>query len=1037
MGFLDPRQILKQTIFFRQEHKIFNNNGLWQLIGPISLPKQRTNQPNGLGRVNAIVFDPNNFNTFYLCTASGGFWRTRDYGQTWEYLSVSLPTLGTSDAIVDPYNSNIIYLATGDRDGYDAKGLGIWKTTDGGITWQSVLDTTMTVNMLIMDPTNNQKIIAGATFGIFLTENAGQTWNQTLSNIRIKDLEFHPTNPNIVYATGEGLLFISHDGGYTWTDITNKLNLPVNSTRNVLGVSPASPDWLYVVATNDNDDYSSPFLGVYLSTDAGETFTLQTDRPNLLGYKSDGSDNGSQAWYDLCIAVSPENANIVYVGGVNIWKSINAGESFVINAHWVGSGAPAVHADHHDLRFAPDNITLFSANDGGINYQVLGTNDWINLTNGLSIAQVYRIGSSSTKPFLIMHGYQDNGTALSYDIDNFYTVIGGDGMECLIDYSSDDYKFGELYFGDIRRSINDGNFSSITSDINETGYWVTPYVQNPKNPLQMLAGYINLWQTDNLRANTVSWEKLTDFTDESQIIALEYCLADPKIVYFSKRNNTLYRIDNLGQSNPVDLTSNLPYSNLYITSIETDEQNTEIVYIVAYDRVNRRGVVLKSNNKGQNWEDITNNLPVEFFNTIVQDTSSQLNQLYLGTFTGVYTINDSLNAWVDYSNQLPITDVRELEIFYGGDNPANRHIKAATYGRGTWYSPLFVENNLDAAISIKKSKTYCFRDPLEIYLANLGMDTVQKAKICIYLDNQPIDTIEWTGKLGTYESEILYLNGIFENTGNYNIKARLIEVNNQTIDENLKNNYSNTNISITLNKTEYKQTFIDSKLPQCWTIKGENWTLTNNNEYSFNSKTHTNGFLLYQKNDMGEDSAFVETCGFDLSNNKNVYLKFEQLLKLTQGIARIDYSVDGKNWSTIVELSGNRGNEQLTDIFLISLEELAGKPLVYFRFMIKSQNTALWAIDDFLLSENLEDNFITDAVLIYPNPATDKINISFRNNYSKAQLRLINIQGKVLIQKEINNPQFESININDLRPGIYLIEVILPDQKYSKQVLKK
>ncbi len=1030
--FLNPWNIYQQTLAYRQTHKIDYNSGNWSLIGPSHLPKQRTSQPNGLGRINAVVFDPTDKKTFYVCTASGGLWRTRDYGQSWEYLSVALPTLGTSDALVDPVDPDIIYLATGDRDAYDARGLGIWKTTDGGQNWQRVLDPDMTVNMLLMDPADHQKIIAGATFGIYVSTDGGQSWRRTLANVKVKDLEFHPTNPDIVYATGQGLLFKSTDGGQTWTDITSRLNLPVAATRNVIGVSPAEPDWLYVLATNDYGSASSPFLGVYLSRDAGETFTLQTASPNILGYESDGSDDGSQAWYDLAIAVDPSDANIVYTGGVNVWKSTDAGATFKINAHWVGNGAPAIHADQHDLRFSVDGKTLFACNDGGIYYTSDGGKSWSNITGGLSISQVYRIGASASNPLLFLNGYQDNGTALAEGIDDFTTVIGGDGMECLIDYSSDDFMFGELYYGDIRRSVKGLGFIGITGNIDEQGAWVTPYVQNPRKSDEMIAGFVNVWKTKDVHNSNVRWKKVTDFQDNSKIIALEYCIANPNIVYLSKRDGSLYRLDNF--SNVVDLTADLPYSNMYVYSIETDEDNDSIVYITAYDRSRQRGLVLKSRDRGQTWVDITGSLPQEYFNCIIQDTSSRLNQLYLGTYTGVYTINDSLNDWVDFSSGLPITDVRELEIYYGGDNPAQRHIKIATYGRGVWYSPLFVEDKVDLACVIPKNIDLCLDGDIPVYIVNLGLDTIHSASISVYVNGKFKDSLNWTGSLATYQIDTVYLSGILTQPGLYDIQVIIQGFNLAATEHNLVNNFSSRAVDIVLENPDYRQNFAGAQVPHCWQL-GEGWTVTDDDSMDFGAESAHNGYLLFRKQDQGNSLSYVTTCGFNFSGNKDVYLKLEQYLKADDGLASIEYSFDKVTWHKLATFTGTRGSDQVADIYVCKIVEVANQPVVFFRFGFEGSNSAFWAIDDILISGQPEQSLIVDPVLVYPNPARARVSISFRESYDNAQIRLINLQGRVLFEKSVQNPQYEQISLLDFGQGIYLVEIIVPGQTIVRPIV--
>ncbi len=1023
-----PSYLYQQYANFQQKQK--QSYGDWQIIGPITIPKKATSQPNGLGRINGIAFDPADSSRFYVCTASGGFWRTDDFGQTWIYLSGPLPTLGTSDAAIDPQNPNIIYLATGDRDAYDAKGLGVWKSYDYGQTWTRVLDTDVTVNMLLIDPANNKKIIAATTFGIFISEDAGETWTQTLSGNRTKDIEFHPLNSDIIYATGEGKLFKSTDGGYTWTDITSHITTGLSATRNVIGVSPAQPDWLYVLVTNDNSDLNK-FTGIYLSKDAGETFTLQTNSPNILGYNPDGSDNGSQAWYDLCIAVDPNDASVIYTGGVNIWKSVDTAKNMFITAHWTGSGAAPVHADHHDLMFHPSGKVLFSCNDGGVYYTVDNGKNWTEITSGLSISQVYRIGASANIPFLFLNGYQDNGTALATDIDDFNTVIGGDGMECIIDYSDNAYKYGELYFGDIRRSINGSDYVPITGVINEYGYWVTPYELNPQNPKEMTVGKKSIWQTNNVKSPSVSWYPISEFNDSYSTYALKYCKANTDIIYFSRTNGRFYRIES---SATYDLSLISDTINYFVTSIETSSKDENIVYVTVYDRISSRSLVLKSTDKGVTWENITLNLPNVFYNSLTLDTSSNKNGLYLGTFTGVYYKNDSMDQWVAFDKGLPVTDVRELQIYYA-KNPAQRHIKAATYGRGTWYSPLYTENNLDAAIAIPEIKTFCLSDRLPVIIANIGSKPLTGLTVQLYIDSKPAKTIDWTGILETNESDTLWFpQDLFREAGQYDITVA-VELPDTLTDENPKNNTANTSFEIKIQKPDFMTDFSGGNLPECWSYSG-NWKTTYKNLFNINTLSASNGYLYLDIDTNDTFDATVNTCAFDFSGQNGLILSLEQVLMLNPGsTAKISYSTDTEQWNDLYVFNSSRGNYDVADIFDLDISSLAGLNPVYLRFSITGSGTNRWILDDIAITAKDENTPEIVPVLVYPNPAAQSINISFRTETQQATIKIFSAEGRIIKYYTTTNPQFESIDVSNLNNGIYFIEIDLPESHILKRFI--
>ena len=186
----------------------------------------------------------------------------------------------------------------------------------------------------------------------------------------------------------------------------------------------------------------------------------------------------------MVIAADPTNANIIYTGGINLWKSVNCVTNMSCVSYLVGTSGSidGVHADQHALEFSPHSNDLYNGNDGGLYISSDSGVNWTDRSDGLAIAQLYKIGVSQQTVDHAINGYQDNGTALNTGTQ-FTTEIGGDGMECIIDPTNDNLVYGSLYYGDIRRSTNGGTtFSgSITNSINENSGWVTPYKLDPNN----------------------------------------------------------------------------------------------------------------------------------------------------------------------------------------------------------------------------------------------------------------------------------------------------------------------------------------------------------------------------------------------------------------------------------------------------------------------------------------------------------------------------------------------------------------------------
>ncbi|MCX6250079.1 MAG: BACON domain-containing carbohydrate-binding protein [Bacteroidetes bacterium] len=676
-----PGSVAKEFNRYRQTHSQRSLNGAWTQVGPINIPANATGQPNGMGRINAAAFHPTDANTFYVGSASGGFWKTMDAGITWANLTSNLPTLGVSAILIHPSTPNTIFIGTGDRDGGDAPGMGVYKSTDGGVTFL-VSNSGMgskTVGMMVMHPTDPNTILAATSGGIHKSIDGGATWLLKSSNANnYKDIKFKPGDPTTVYATENGKFYRSTNTGDSWTQITAGV---ITGTRLTIGVSINQPTYVYLLMTN------GVFVGLLRSTNSGVSFTTQSTTPNLIDYSCDGSGNSSQAWYDLCIAVDPNNANILYTGGINIWKSTNSGVNWTIASHWVGSSwgetcAPSVHADIHSLDWSPLNGKLYTGCDGGFYNTANGGTTWTDLSSGLAVAQVYKIGQSATKNSLCINGYQDNGTS-SNSNSAFTTVIGGDGMECIIDYSDTNYRYGEIYYGDIyRRSTGTNNWNYITNNISESGGWVTPYILHETNPNTMFVGAKNVWRSTNVKASnagSVTWTAISS-GETSSCTVLEQSPANVDILYVV-RSGSLKRSENANSTAPTWITCTLPGGGTP-TDLEAHPTDPNIVYATAGYKV------YKSINKGASWTDISGTLPSIYTNCIVYDKNNN-EPLYVGNETGIFYKDGTMSDWTPFNTGLPITDVRELEIYYDAAVPANNRLKAATYGRGLWQSDLY------------------------------------------------------------------------------------------------------------------------------------------------------------------------------------------------------------------------------------------------------------------------------------------------------------------------------------------------------------
>ncbi len=658
-------------------------SGDWENLGPFFIPDGKGYK--GLGRLNAIAFHPTDADIIYAGAPAGGLWITHDGGDTWNSYCDNLPSLGVSSIAVDYSNPDIIYMGTGDRDAGDAYGVGVLKSTDGGITWAEANTgiENLTIGRMIIHPVDPQLLYIATTGGIFKTTDGAQTWVQQAGG-NFKEVVFKTDDPMTLFASKGGSFYKTVDGGQNWYQVTNGL---VAGARGVIAVTPANTDVVYFLTTT-----SDSFKALYRSTDAGESFTEMSNSPNIMSWGCNGG-SGGQAWYDLDIAADPLDENTIFAGGVNCFMSSDGGATWQISSHWWGDcGVPAVHADLHVLEYNPVDGRLYAGNDGGIYWTGDGGTSWAEITDGMPISQVYKIGQSATVKDLVINGYQDNGTS-TYNGNGWEFTRGGDGFECIIDHENAAYSYASLYYGSVARYYNN-NYQIVVCEngaygIDESGAWITPFILDEYDADVMFIGYKNVWRCDNVKAgsNQISWKKISNNlagSNSDNMAVLEQSPVNTDILYAGRYDGRGFRTDDAFSSNPVwyDLTPLLPESAT-AGDIEADPYVEDRVYILLNSSVYR------SDDKGMTWTDITYNLPDVHKTSIARYRNSNKG-LYVSSDLGVFYMESGMDSWIWFSDGLPVdASVNEIEIWYHPDSISEDVIRAGTYGRGMWSSDMW------------------------------------------------------------------------------------------------------------------------------------------------------------------------------------------------------------------------------------------------------------------------------------------------------------------------------------------------------------
>lgn len=692
----------------------------WEAVGGNAYERIASGHNSGLGRVNAVMLDPDDDNIVYVGTPAGGLWRSTSKGgwntaapnsSFWEPLTDGLPVLGVSGIAIDPTSppgNRTIYILTGDGDGRDTRSIGVLKSFDNGSTW---FETDLSWNLgesaygykLIMHPTDPQILFVVTTDGIYRTTDGGVNWTQE-ANGSFRDIEFRPGTPDTMYATTTSTVFRSIDGGDNWIPVTTPgCTISMTGLRLEIGVTPANPDYVYILSggvPNDGmgDAIAGQFNGVYRSTNSGECFSLMSNTPNILGYPDDGSDARHQGGYDLAIAVSPTDENEIHTGGINNWKSTDGGVTWNNTTSWADNAAAPgdyTHADIHFLGFFGDE--LYCGSDGGVSVSTNNADDWEFISQGLRIMQFYRIGAFTDTDDYLMGGAQDNGlNELIDDGTGFGNVLhweGADGFEVSPD-PADDLVFGATQNGCLNRfSYPNGGFTDLTVFPGQSdscgGAWLTPHMYDQVNDA-VLAGYQDVWRSTDDGNN---WNNISNGNIGGGFAAhIDIADNNTDYIYVSK-STRIYRSTDDGASWD-DITTDLPVnpSSRFITYFTIDPNDEDRVWVTLSGFTNGTKVFFRDIANDVGWTNLTGSLPNLPANCIVYEAGSA-DGVYVGLDVGVYYRDNNLGDWVLFSNGLPNVIITELDI-----NTTNNRIYAGTFGRSAWYSEL-ISNCSDICLS--------------------------------------------------------------------------------------------------------------------------------------------------------------------------------------------------------------------------------------------------------------------------------------------------------------------------------------------------
>jgi photosystem II stability/assembly factor-like uncharacterized protein len=657
----------------------------WKELGPIApdMPSALATW-NGIGRVNCIEFSRKDPNVMFAGAAAGGIWKTTNGGTQWRSLPITtVPVIGISDIVVAPSNDEVMYAATGDVNGaiagqlsrYNTFSYGIIKTTDGGQTWNQTgfqnepADNTL-IGRLWVDPRDANVVVAATYSGMYRTTDGGATWKRTAQGI-FRELIGNPVSIPTLYAAtygfnGGAAIHRSTDAGQSWDEV---YSVPA-ANRIRLAVTKANQNVVVALASNAS---TQGFEGVFKSTDAGSSFAELPTSLNLLGWQSSGRDQGGQGFYDLALEVSPTNANHVFVGGVNIWRTTTNGSQWILSAHWTGdNGAPFVHADQHSFKYHPTLNRLYATHDGGIARSTDGGITWRDISNGLSIQQYYGLATSNVNTKITIAGAQDNGTALSTNGGtSFVHTLDGDGMLGAIDAVSPQVMYGSQYYGNFWRSSNGGGNWNFVSNAQSRGErdaaWVAPIAVDPKLQGTVYIGYTQVWKSTNSGG---AWTKISSIPTSTAARVIAVAPSNSNYIYVAY-NTALYFTSNGGSS-----WQQQTGISGFIMGVEVHPTQPDKFYVAIGGF--SQGQKIYQVDKGVVSNVTGTGLPNVPCNSVVYQRGAT-NRLFVGTDLGVFVCDEGSSFWQLYGKGMPPVIVTGMRLL-----PSANLLRISTYGRGIW-----------------------------------------------------------------------------------------------------------------------------------------------------------------------------------------------------------------------------------------------------------------------------------------------------------------------------------------------------------------
>lgn len=691
----------------------------WRSIGPANMG----------GRITDVEGVPGDANVVYVASASGGLWKTTNGGIKWTPIFEREGTISIGDIALAPSNPDVVWVGTGESNVRNSVsfGDGVYKSTDGGKTWQHMgLKDSERISAIAIHPQNPDIVYIGALGhafgpneerGVFMTTDGGRTWTKTLyidNQHGVSDLDIDPTNPNILYAgmwsferkpwthrsgSEKGGVYKSIDGGRTWKKLEN--GLPKLMGRIGIRVAPSNPNVVYAIVESKDGT-------LYRSDDRGETFRNVSKQESIV----------SRGFYYTTVRVNPMNENQVYAVASTLFTSVDGGKTF-------RSITSRSHIDFHALWIDPKNPKrMWHGQDGGIGVSYDGGESWEAVYN-IPLGQFYQVHADNRQPFYyVMGGLQDNGSwtgpsrtrePAGIMNDDWRMVSFGDGFYVINHPDNPELYLSESQGGDIvwtdfrtreQQSVNPwgrGSGGGPAAGQKFRWNWNAPIVLSPHEKATVYFGGNVLFKSPDFGK---TWEQISpDLTtndpekqkDAGGPVAIENSTAEYHTTIITIAESPVQKgqiwvgtddgnlqVTSDGGKNWSNLVKNVPglAANSPVSHVEPSRTSASTAY-VAFERHmfdDFRPYIFKTTDGGKSWTNISGNLPAKAYVQIIREDPKNTNLLYAGTEIGLFASYDGGRNWLPLNlKNLPNVAVHDIFV-----HPRENDLILATHGRSLW-----------------------------------------------------------------------------------------------------------------------------------------------------------------------------------------------------------------------------------------------------------------------------------------------------------------------------------------------------------------